>query len=663
MATSFIGCTNSSLTEVLSSIEKSEGLPAYLEIVQAPQQSQSTFTSLSPSLKVRVLDNTGETVSNPADISIELIGSNGTLHNITPTVTDGMIEWNQLEVTTPGTAAKIKVKVGLLESETPTFDLTTKAVNFQRPTYVSPIDGDQSQWAVTNTLSATTSANFKTTFYKKADTNNNGIIDAGDSNRWVGLPAGSRLTLANGTYDNVGKLYIGGVGEPNKPVIIEAATPGGVVFTGSTEIYIWGSYVIFSGIRFQNVKPTVTSGVMGSSLLFLGRTGTSSIITPTELNIPTSYSLKCNSCALRYNKVDNSNLAFDPGATPLEEFDTLGTAGVGNEISHNTFIGRNNPGHFIVIWRTDGVEDKARIYNNEFLDQVYASGANGNEVLRIGTGADTYSSSKSIFENNLVENADGEIETISVKSWDNTIRFNTFRNNKGSICVRSAGRTLIEANYILGMNKSGSGGIRAIHEGNLIIGNHIQDTNPGSPADMSKNSALVLPMGTNNPEANYYFPVKDTKIAMNTFVNNKLTWNIGADAAASVTNDTIAPTNVTLAFNFILGRNGEPYADLYSPLANLNLKDNYAANGLFDSTRTSQPDFTSQELPSFAIVTNTWNSIERPEDPMRNHVRITTAKLIQANLDSTEIARITSINASIYDIFQPHIRGTVGCGF
>jgi parallel beta-helix repeat protein len=57
-----------------------------------------------------------------------------------------------------------------------------------------------------------------------------------------------------------------------------------------------------------------------------------------------------------------------------------------------------------------------------------------------------------------------------VKSSDNTIRFNTIRDSKGSIVLRHGNRNLVEGNLLLG----GNSGIRFYENDHVVINNLIQ---------------------------------------------------------------------------------------------------------------------------------------------------------------------------------------------
>ena len=65
---------------------------------------------------------------------------------------------------------------------------------------------------------------------------------------------------------------------------------------------------------------------------------------------------------------------------------------------------------------------------------------------------------------------------VSIKSCDNTIRYNTFLSSLGTVSLRHGHRSIVEGNYFLGEGKKigtdGSGGIRVYGKDHKIINNY-----------------------------------------------------------------------------------------------------------------------------------------------------------------------------------------------
>ncbi len=129
----------------------------------------------------------------------------------------------------------------------------------------------------------------------------------------------------------------------------------------------------------------------------------------------------------------------------------LTVAGDDAQIDHNTFQHKSTIGNFIEVVGPggSGMAQRTWIHHNYFLDQSY-SGGNGGESIRVGLSGRQHSSAYAIVEDNLFEACNGDLEVISVKSSDDTIRYNTLRNSKGTITLRHGWRNVVEGNFLLG---------------------------------------------------------------------------------------------------------------------------------------------------------------------------------------------------------------------
>ncbi|WP_426998444.1 chondroitinase-B domain-containing protein [Pseudarthrobacter sp. N5] len=86
---------------------------------------------------------------------------------------------------------------------------------------------------------------------------------------------------------------------------------------------------------------------------------------------------------------------------------------------------------------TTEMAQRVHVYRNYFSDQSF-SGANAGEPIRLGVSPRALSSAHAVVEFNLFERANGDPEAISVKSSDNTIRYNTIRNSLAELCCAMA---------------------------------------------------------------------------------------------------------------------------------------------------------------------------------------------------------------------------------
>lgn len=141
------------------------------------------------------------------------------------------------------------------------------------------------------------------------------------------------------------------------------------------------------------------------------------------------------------------------------------------EVDHNTFQNKSTEGVFLQISGPgdSAMAQRTRVRHNYFHDHTF-SGDNGGESIRLGYSYRQLSSAYATIEYNLFERANGDSEAISVKSSDNTVRYNTIRDSVGSIVLRHGNRNLVEGNLMLG----NTAGIRFYDNDHVIINNVIQ---------------------------------------------------------------------------------------------------------------------------------------------------------------------------------------------
>jgi poly(beta-D-mannuronate) lyase len=176
---------------------------------------------------------------------------------------------------------------------------------------------------------------------------------------------------------------------------------------------------------------------------------------------------------------NGTGLQVPPGALAVRITRNTFTGGSGNvltvseddsEVDHNTFQRKRSQGVYLqVSGAGSGMAKRVRIHHNYFFDHQF-TGSNGGESIRLGYSHKQHQQARAVVEYNLFERADGDSEAISVKSSDNTIRYNTLRNSRGEITLRHGNRNLVEGNFILG----GVSGIRFYGNDHVIINNVVQ---------------------------------------------------------------------------------------------------------------------------------------------------------------------------------------------
>ncbi|MFG3040495.1 polysaccharide lyase 6 family protein [Streptomyces sp. NPDC048330] len=140
------------------------------------------------------------------------------------------------------------------------------------------------------------------------------------------------------------------------------------------------------------------------------------------------------------------------------------------KIDRNRFHDRTTQGIFLVVDGpgTTEIAQRLHVFRNHFARHGY-TGANGGEAIRLGVSSRALSGAHAIVEYNLFEHCDGDPEAISVKSSDNTVRYNTLRDSQGGIVLRHGNRTTVEGNHLLG----GKEGIRLYGNDHLVVNNHL----------------------------------------------------------------------------------------------------------------------------------------------------------------------------------------------
>ena len=122
-------------------------------------------------------------------------------------------------------------------------------------------------------------------------------------------------------------------------------------------------------------------------------------------------------------------------------FEIDGAASHHNRLDHNLFEAKRMPGCYVV---TGGAKQGQflstqydRIDHNCFRDRPHGT-ENGYEAIRLGTSTFAHSSGFITVECNLFDRCDGEAEIISVKTCDDIIRQNTFRDCFGMLTFATA---------------------------------------------------------------------------------------------------------------------------------------------------------------------------------------------------------------------------------
>jgi len=312
----------------------------------------------------------------------------------------------------------------------------------------------------------------------------------------LNLSAGDVVTWENGTYSNQEIIFMAG-GTASNPITLKAETPGGVKFTGDSQINISGDYLIVEGFFWDG-------GVGTSDHIEFRRSGSNSDF--------------ANNCVIR-------NCAFDNLATSGDDKSRwIVMYGRNNTVENCSFMNKLSTGACVLVelrYQNGGVAGH-QIRNNYFYNFPSKDGRTNNndsEAIRIGTSSFQTVNAGVTVQGNYFKETDGENEIISNKSFGNIFRYNTFRNSRGSLVLRHGAGATVDGNYFLGENKAKSGGIRISDSDHIIINNYMQGLN--NDGDSFNNGITLMGGGTSSGgTSNGYQNVENILVAFNTIYNS-----------------------------------------------------------------------------------------------------------------------------------------------
>jgi poly(beta-D-mannuronate) lyase len=182
-----------------------------------------------------------------------------------------------------------------------------------------------------------------------------------------------------------------------------------------------------------------------------------------------------------------------------------------------------------------------RVDHNNFHD-IHYSGGNNWEAMRIGRSWMGPTKGFNVIEHNFLKAADGDPETISLKSSDNIVRHNTMRATAGEICLRHGNRNQIYGNYILADGNGGSRGIRVYGADHRIFNNYVAASSTGIWLDDGASAAMDEP-------GKEHYQVYRAWVFNNTVVGKPI--EVGGSKAYS-------PKDCRIANNIVIGAGVNP---------------------------------------------------------------------------------------------------------
>ncbi|UXX78578.1 polysaccharide lyase 6 family protein [Reichenbachiella carrageenanivorans] len=352
-----------------------------------------------------------------------------------------------------------------------------------------------------------------------------------------GANAGDTIFLTNGTWSDV-VLNFYATGTSDNPIVLTAQTPGEVILSGSSRLKIYGEHLVVRDLDFQK-----------------GSTSGDAIV-----EFRKSSDELAQNCRLTNSRILNYNPATD-----AIDYKWVSMYGSNNRVDHCHFDGKNNEGALLVVWLT-GQANHHRIDHNYFAN-IPSLGRNGGETIRVGTSTNSMTESRTIVEYNLFEACDGEIEIISNKSGFNIYRYNTFRNNDGTLTIRHGNDCEVYGNFFFGGKNKSSGGVRIIGERHKVYNNYFQDL-----SGTGYRAAISMMNGVPDAALNSYFQVKNAEVLNNTLVDCEEPFAIGE---GSDSEKTLAPLDCVIANNIAIRTTGSKAITYTDTPVNMTYESNY----------------------------------------------------------------------------------------
>lgn len=365
---------------------------------------------------------------------------------------------------------------------------------------------------------------------------------------------GDTVILRDGVHDLGGPIAVTLTGSPRSPVVIRAENRGRAELTGDSRFLLRrSSHVVLEGFQFS-----CTGGP--------------------AVRLEGCRHVRVTRNVFHLVERQQSTWLLITGV----KGDTAALSGF-NRVDHNLFENKRALGNFLTIEGTPGpryqVSEYDTIDHNHFRD-IGPRVENVLEAIRVGSSDYSLSSGFTILEHNLFERCDGDPEVLSIKSSDNEICYNTFRECLGVLSLRHGNRNTVRGNFLLGNGRTGSfrdstgkvwklgtGGIRFYGDGMKILNNYLAGLT-GTRWD----ATLAVTSGN----ADYgeglsltkHYRIRNAIIAFNTFVNNAGGIEIGYDGEGFQGNWWHKPPqNILFANNLIVGSSDTLIKIFQQPLA------------------------------------------------------------------------------------------------
>ncbi len=390
---------------------------------------------------------------------------------------------------------------------------------------------------------------------------------------------GDVVILENGEWNNV-IMVLNCNGTKEQPITFKAQNQGQVLITGNSKLQLGGRFIIVDGLYFAN-----------------GYAGADAII-----KFCIDKKQLANNCRVTNTVINDFN-----NPKRLDENYWVAFYGKNNRLDHCSFLNKNN----IAVLLAVILEDERSRENFHSIDHNYFGlrlplASNGGEIIRVGVSEHCEFNSNTQILDNFFENCDGEGEIISIKSCQNIIRNNLFKECQGAVVLRHGNFNTVENNIFYGNNKEGTGGVRIINKGQWVVNNFFYKCR-----GEGFRSPLTIMNGVPNSPANRYLEVSEAVICNNSFFDcTSIGFCEGSDTERSA-----KPHNVKFLNNIFYNTKHDQLYNIYDNISGISFSGNLVnkkieqslINGFIKTSLTTQK---VNNLMVPAVVLNSPNSID-----------------------------------------------------
>ncbi len=312
---------------------------------------------------------------------------------------------------------------------------------------------------------------------------------------------GDNIVMGNGEWNDL-EIKFNASGTENKPITLQAETPGKVLIQGKSNLQLGGDYINVKGLSFVN-----------------GYSPSNAVITFAVEDTVANHCTVSNCMIKDYNKMQRN-------------FQDLWVLFVGrhNQMDHCYLAGKANRGPTVRVdlKGNQNINNHHKIIDNYFGPRPPKGGPSA-ETIQIGDSYTSMCPSYTLVADNYFDQCNGEVEVISSKTNFNEFRNNIFYKSEGSLVTRHGNYCTADGNYFIGSDESSNyGGIRLIGTGHTVTNNYFYKLK-GSDF----RSPLAVMNGIPKSPLNRYIQVTDVTVAYNTYVDcqSPLQFGVGSNVS------------------------------------------------------------------------------------------------------------------------------------